>query len=66
YPGTLMGDSFSFWIGTTILHEFVHYGDFADGTDYPGEEGNLFEEDAYGQDVTWTNALEILLRNTDY
>jgi len=61
-----MGDAFSFWVGSTILHEFVHHGDAKDGQIYPGEAGDAFETDAYGQDVTRFNALNILLNNTDY
>jgi hypothetical protein len=36
-------------IGTSILHELVHWGDDQDGIDFPGEEGNLFEIDVYGR-----------------
>lgn len=36
-------------IGTSILHELVHWGDDQDGIDFPGEEGNLFEQDVYGR-----------------
>ncbi|MDC6363518.1 MULTISPECIES: hypothetical protein [Flavobacteriaceae] len=45
-------DAFLFFIGTTVLHEFVHWGennnpDFF----YLGEEGVQFEIRAYGYDV---------------
>ena len=53
-------DAWLFYIGTTILHEYVHYGDNMDGIDYPGEEGILFELAVYGQDVHSTNAMLIL------
>ncbi|MDX1696469.1 MAG: hypothetical protein R3208_22075 [Ketobacteraceae bacterium] len=36
-------------LGATILHELAHWGDDQDGKDLPGEEGNLFETDAYGK-----------------
>ncbi len=36
---------------STILHETTHYGDDQDGKDYPGEEGQKFEEKAYGRDI---------------
>lgn len=36
-------------IGTSILHELVHWGDDQDGVDYPGEEGDLFEIRVYGR-----------------
>jgi len=36
---------------STILHEFTHYGDDQDGVDYPGEEGQLFEEFVWGIDI---------------
>lgn len=35
-------------VGATILHELAHWGDDQDGKDIPGEEGNLFETEAYG------------------
>lgn len=61
--GTIMGDAFIFLVGTTLLHEYVHFGDNLDGSDYPGEEGELFERDAYGQNVTSNNMIKILLKN---
>lgn len=61
--GTVVGNSFAFLIGVTILHEYVHFGD-NDGNDFPGEEGALFEVDAYGQTVWRTNAKIILKRYT--
>ena len=39
------------FLESTLLHEFTHYGDAQDGTDYPGEEGFLFEEAVYGQRI---------------
>ena len=36
-------------IGTSILHELVHWGDDQDGVDFPGEEGDQFEMDVYGR-----------------
>ena len=53
-------DAFLFYLGTTILHEYVHYGDFQDGVDYPGEEGKLFEILVYGENVGSENAGLIL------
>lgn len=44
-------DALLFWIGTTVLHEYVHYGDFSNGFDYEGEEGRLFEIQVYGTNV---------------
>lgn len=38
-------------VSSTILHEFTHFGDDQDGIDYPGEEGQLFEEDVYEMDI---------------
>jgi hypothetical protein len=35
--------------GATILHEMVHWADDQDGVDYPGEEGELFEQAVYGK-----------------
>jgi len=38
-------------VGTTILHELVHWGDDQDGIDRPGEEGVEFEIRVYGSDI---------------
>lgn len=59
-----MGDAFIFWVGTTLLHEFIHFGDWADGIQNTGEEGVLFEQDTYGQNVTSFNMVDILLKNS--
>lgn len=61
--GNPLSNSFAFFIGVTILHEYVHYGDNLDGVDYPGEEGELFEIDVYGEIVTRENANIILSGN---
>ncbi|EAY28050.1 eCIS core domain-containing protein [Microscilla marina] len=45
-------DIYLFLVGETILHEYIHYGDDQDGVDYPGEEGDLFEKEVYGQDIS--------------
>jgi len=65
-PGSESADSFIFLIGVTILHEFVHYGDYnynGDTWNYPQEEGLLFEQDVYGQTVWLQNAKIILKDN---
>jgi len=36
-------------VGVTLLHELVHWADNIDGTDFPDEEGEMFEKDVYGQ-----------------
>lgn len=38
-------------VESTLLHEMVHWGDFKDGKDQPGEEGKAFEREAYGKDI---------------
>ena len=38
-------------VESTILHELVHWGDFKDGIDQPGEEGKTFEKAAYDRDI---------------
>ncbi|MFX0555933.1 hypothetical protein ACOCEA_04005 [Maribacter sp. CXY002] len=53
-------DAAIFFIGTTILHEYVHYGDYTDGFDYPGEEGWKFEIMVYGNNVNPENARFVL------
>lgn len=46
-------DAFLFFLGATVLHEYVHYGDFINGNNYvyPQEEGDMFEMRVYGEDV---------------
>lgn len=44
-------DELLFFLGTTILHEYVHYGDYSQGFDYRGEEGREFEVKVYGFNV---------------
>ena len=46
---------FQFLVEVTTLHEFTHYGDDQDGKDIPGEEGEHFENAAYGTVVTESN-----------
>jgi len=36
---------------STLEHETVHYLDNLDGIDHPGEEGQLYEEYIYGEDI---------------
>ncbi|MER3374112.1 MAG: hypothetical protein RIM83_05695 [Allomuricauda sp.] len=55
-------DAAIFFIGTTILHEYIHYGDYSSGFEYPGEEGRKFEIRVYGQNVQPDNARLILNR----
>jgi hypothetical protein len=38
-------------VESTLLHEMVHWGDWKDGKDQPGEEGKAFEKAAYGKDI---------------
>ena len=38
-------------VESTLLHEIVHWGDWKDGKDQPGEEGKKFEKAAYGKDI---------------
>ncbi len=46
-------DSYLFFMGVTVLHEYVHYGDYLNGNNYtaPFEEGELFECRVYGENV---------------
>jgi hypothetical protein len=46
-------EAFLFFLGVTVLHEYVHYGDYLNGNNYkyPEEEGDLFETRVYGEDV---------------
>lgn len=41
----------SVFVESCLLHEMVHWGDFKDGVDQPGEEGTNFEVEAYGKNV---------------
>ncbi len=38
-------------VASTLLHEYTHFGDDQDGIDFPGEEGQKFEEFVYGVDI---------------
>tara|TARA_R110000796_G_scaffold848_3_gene3254 strand:+ start:4843 stop:6342 length:1500 start_codon:yes stop_codon:yes gene_type:complete len=63
--GTLIqndNDAAIFFIGTTVLHEYVHYGDYNSGFDYPGEEGRMFEISVYGENVQPDRARIVLNR----
>ncbi|MEZ4968907.1 MAG: hypothetical protein R2814_04460 [Flavobacteriaceae bacterium] len=64
--GTLVqndNDAAIFFIGTTILHEYVHYGEFNNESfTYWGEEGVKFEIEVYNADVTPENARMTLNR----
>lgn len=35
-------------VGVVILHEMIHWADHRDGVDFPGEEGEQFEQEVYG------------------
>ena len=71
YYGALIeipeSDVLVFWIGTNVLHKYVHLGDFNNGDNYKypytEEEGILFEVTVYGQNVHDYNAIEILNKN---
>lgn len=62
--GGKLADAFSFLVGVTVLHEYVHFRDNSDGVDYPGEEGSLFEKDAYGQ-IVWRSNASIILKERE-
>ena len=51
-----------FLLAVTVLHEFVHYGNFLTGFNPQGDEaGNLFENSVYGVIVTKYNAHEYII-----
>ncbi|UGU16389.1 hypothetical protein LS482_00635 [Sinomicrobium kalidii] len=54
-------DALLFFLGSTILHEYVHYGDYYNGFEYPGEEGIQFEYAVYGRNIEPEKAYEILM-----
>ncbi|UZD21857.1 hypothetical protein [Algoriphagus halophytocola] len=62
-PGTMDANGLAFLMGVSILHEYVHFGDYVDGNTYPGEEGVIFEQTVYGQTVWRHNAKTILTGN---
>jgi hypothetical protein len=56
-------DAFVFFIGTTVLHEFVHWGEnINQDFSFLGEEGVKFEIEAYGYDVSPDIARMVLNR----
>ena len=48
-------------ISITILHEFVHRGDYIKNINRPGEEGDLFEIDVYGEDMNGFDSAKRIL-----
>lgn len=43
-----------FIVGTILLHELCHWGNYKNGINYTaGEEGKDFETAAYGRDIGW-------------
>lgn len=63
-PSTELADAFSFLVGVTVLHEFVHYSEYKDGSWNNPESGELFEADTYGQTV-WRSNADIILKNNN-
>ncbi|MFC4220018.1 hypothetical protein [Flagellimonas marina] len=55
-------DALIFWVGTTVLHEYVHYGNFVTGFEFLGEDGRLFETKVYGENVQPDRARIVLNR----
>ena len=56
-------DAYIFFLGTTILHELVHWGEFNnENFTYEGEEGRHFEFRVYNANVNPDNARLILDR----
>lgn len=58
----LQEDGLLFYLGVVILHEYVHLTDQADGSDYPGEEGEIFELKVYGQSIDPTIAETLIFQ----
>jgi len=52
----------SFLLAVTLLHEYVHYGDYLSGMEFPGEEGTEFERGVFGIVVDQTNAYDIFIK----
>lgn len=61
--GSGVADAFSFLVGVTVLHEYVHFSEYTDGSWNNSESGELFETDVYGQTVWRSNASIILKSN---
>jgi hypothetical protein len=55
-------DATGFLLSITLLHEYVHYGDFASGQEFPGEEGLQWENSAFGVVVNKTNASDVYIK----
>ncbi|WP_415859562.1 hypothetical protein [Aureibaculum sp. 2210JD6-5] len=54
-------DGLLFYLGSTILHEYVHYGVNSTGVNYPGEAGASFELKVYGQNISPSSAEWLIL-----
>lgn len=59
------GLDYQFLFEVTTLHELTHYGDDQDGKDIPGEEGEHFENEAYGTVVNLSNMATIRLKTNN-
>jgi hypothetical protein len=58
-------DALSFYLAVTLLHEYTHYGDYANGIHFPGEEGTAFEQAVFGVVVGEDNAGQVLVELTN-
>ena len=59
-PSTI--EATNFLLAVTVLHEFVHYGNYLTGFNPAGDEaGNLFENSVYGVVITKYNAYEYII-----
>ena len=59
----MSSDALIFLLGVTVLHEYVHFGDYNQGVNNDMEEGSYFEELVYGTTVVRENAHLVLKRN---
>ena len=61
-PGTELADAFSFLVGVTLLHEYVHFSEWSDGSWNSPESGLLFEEDVYGMSIWRHNVEDFMMK----
>jgi hypothetical protein len=55
----------SFYLAVAVLHEYTHYGDYARGINFLGEEGTEFEQAVFGVIVGEDNAGQVMLNFTN-
>ena len=57
-------EALSFYLAVTLLHEYTHLGNRANGITFLGEAGNAFEQAVFGVVVGESNAGQVMIQFT--